>query len=451
MNTTATNQILIEHTIAVCPRCNCCHPAEIVREGERVVARVDCPEGVAETVLSNDADLFLAFRAKSEECLPKPAPRGVVARALLNYISVTNACDMRCAVCFAGAETDASRAVFLPLDEIARRAEMAWEAGGRILYLIGGEPTTHPDLFAITELLARRGFRLNMVTNGVRLGRERGLARELKKRGLARILISIDSLDSATLAKFGRCGLEEKKAAIANAVEAGFNVALNCVVADFNIGEIGDMIAFAAGLGVRVHNIQFNSAAPSPAGRISDALADSPDRERIVRAILAEGARYGFAEEDVWPMPFYAPWGVRPHADCGVGVLLLRTPRGFVPLARLVDMPALYARLARCRMRTSFWSVWIAPFLFALGALRRGSKWRALRLLAGFVFDRKRHSFLNITVSNFKIASFLDTKRLEGCGTRFITSRGPVKGCLHFFMGPDYPGSKASEDAAGFC
>jgi len=441
---------LIEKTNAICPHCMKSHPAEIVREGDCVVAITYCPEGEVRHEISSDADLFLAMRAKSTACLLTPVPRDA-PKNLLNYISITNACDMRCVVCFAGAKTDLEQAVFLTVDEIMRRTEMAWKAGGRILYLFGGEPTAHPELFTIVEKLHRRGFRLNMVTNGVRLGREKDLARELKKRGLARVLISIDSLNPATLAKFGRCSLEEKKAAIQNAIEAGFNVALNCVVADFNISEIGELIAFAAGLGVNVHNLQFNSAVPSPVGRIPDRLTDSPDREQIIRAILVEGGRYGFSEQDIWPLPTYAPWGLRPHADCGVSVILLKTAEGFIPLPRLIDMPAFYTRLARCRLRPSFFSTWIVPFWFVLKSLRHGCRWKALRALAGFLLNRKHHSFLNISVSNFKMVSFLDEKRLAGCATYFLSSHGPMKGCLHFIMDRHFPGSKASEDASGFC
>ena len=441
---------LIEQTSAMCPQCSQSHPAEIVREGNCIVAITHCPKGEIRIEISSDADLFLAMRTKSQACLPTSVPCDA-PRSLLNYISITNACDMRCAVCFAGAVTDPRQAVFLSVDEIMRRAEMAWEAGGRILYLFGGEPTMHPELMTIVEKLSHRGFRLNMVTNGVRLGREKGLARELKKRGLAKVSISIDALNSETLATFGRCSLEEKKAAIKNAINVGFNVALNCVVTNVNIGEIGKLIAYAADLGGSLHNIQFNSAVPSPVGRITDALADSPDRERIVRAILAEGGNHGFSEQDVWPMPFYAPWGLRVHADCGVAIFLLRTAKGLIPLSCLLDMGAFYARLARCRLRPSFFSIWVIPFLFALASIRTGCRWQALRMFAGFVLNRKQHSFLTISVSNFKIASFLNEKRLKGCSTRFITSHGPVEGCLHFTMDRNFPGSKASENAAGFC
>ena len=88
---------VIEKTSAICPRCATPHPAELVREGDCVAAVTHCHEGDVKQEVSSDAELFLALRAKS-------AARDSAAgktRNLLNYISITNACDMRCAVCFA--------------------------------------------------------------------------------------------------------------------------------------------------------------------------------------------------------------------------------------------------------------------------------------------------------------------------------------------------------------
>lgn len=56
---------VIDQTRALCPRCRIWHPAELVREGNRVVAIVHCPVEEARREVSSDADLFLAIRRKS--------------------------------------------------------------------------------------------------------------------------------------------------------------------------------------------------------------------------------------------------------------------------------------------------------------------------------------------------------------------------------------------------
>ena len=303
----------------------------------------------------------------------------------------------------------------------------------------------HPAIPEIVERLVARRFRLNLVTNGIRLGSEKGFAAELRRRGLRRVLIQFDSLDEGTLERLGRNALVVKRAAIDNAVKAGFNIALNCSVTNFNLHEIGELMDYAASLGGRVHNLQFNTAVP--VGRFDDALRGAPDRERIVREILVHGPRLGFSENDLLPLPAYRPWGLRVHPDCGVFFLFLRTSRGLVPLTQMVDAAALYRMMGDCRMSPSFFSKILLPAWFALRALKPGHRLQALRALAGCLLKPGRHSFLNVTVSNFKISSFLDEKRLACCATAFLSSSGAVKGCVHFNMGENHPGSKLNEDA----
>lgn len=437
---------VIDQTRALCPRCRIWHPAELVREGDCVVAIVHCPVEETRREVSSDADLFLAIRRKSTEGAESSVSPGVAEPPLLlNYLTVTNACDMHCALCLSSAHAGSENAYFLSMEEIVQQASEAQKAGGKVFYLFGGEPSVHPEVLEIVERLTALRMRVNLVTNGIRLGTEEGFAAALRRRGLKRVLIQFDSLDEGTLEKLGRNALDVKRAAIALAVKAGFNIALNCTVTNFNLREIGDLMDYAVGLGGRVHNLQFNTA--TPVGRLDDALRGSPDRERIVREILVHGPRHGFSEDDLLPLPSYRPWGIRVHPDCGVFFLFLRTPRGLVPLTRLVDAAALYRMMGRCRLKPSIFSICVLPAWYVARAIKPGRRMEALRALAGFLLKPSRHSFLNVTVSNFKISSFLDEARLTRCSTAFLSSSGAVKGCLHFNMDDNHPGSKSHEDA----
>ncbi len=440
--------MIIARTQALCNRCPSSHAAEIVRAGNRIEGVVHCPEGEIRHELSSDADLFMAIRNKSATDLTVTEPPPGL-RHVLNYLSITNICNLNCAVCGAGAKTGTDEAVFLTMDEICRRAARAKKEGGRILHLFGGEPTLHPDLLAIVAKLSNLGFSLGIVTNGVKLGADNSLARELKARGLARICLQFDSLNEDTLKKLGRNYLKAKKDAIRNAVAAGLNVGLNCTVTRHNLAEVGELLTHGLELGISVRNMTFASAAP--VGRYQLGPQASADREQIIRQLLAVGDKYGFSMDDVLPLPAYLPWGIQNHPDCGAHIVFLRTPAGIQPLNRLIDLPAVYARMARSRQRASFFSTHLMPTFFVLRAIRPGKWLASLRIAAGLTFAKRRYSLVNVGTSNYKGAVFLDEQRISRCASAFHTSVGPVKGCLHFFRGQNFPGSKEYEDCHGSC
>lgn len=441
--------MIIAQTQALCNRCSSVsHFAELVRTGDRVEGVVHCPDGEIRHEVSSDADLFIALREKSATDLTSAeSPRGL--RNVLNYISITNSCNLNCAVCGAGAINGTENAVFLSVDEICRRAEQAKKEGGRILHLFGGEPTLHPDLLTIVEKISRLGFSSGVVTNGVRLGADKALARELKARGLARICLQFDSFNEKTLEKLGRNFLREKRDAIKNAMEAGLSIGLNCTVTRLNLEDVGDLLTHGLASGFNVRNMTFASAAP--VGRYKLAPQDLVDREQIIRQLLTVGKEHGFSLDDFLPLPAYQPWGIQNHPDCGAHIVFVRTPDGVQPLNRLIDMAAVYARMARSRRRRNFCATHLAPAWFVLRAVRPGKWASCLRIASGLAFDRRRYSLVNVGISNYKGAVFLDEQRLIRCSSAFHTSVGPVKGCLHFFRGKEFPGSKEYEDSHGSC
>ena len=406
---------------------------------------IHCPAGVWQRTISTDADLFLAIRAKAE----RPPENHPPYRPLftLNYISVTNACNIRCPMCGAAAGTDAGKAVFLERAEIMRRARQVKTDGGRYLVLFGGEPTLHPDLSEIVGELSAMGLYVIIITNGVRLGREPERIRELKRRGLSKLTIQFDSLRSATLKQLGRDFLPEKTTAINVATAAGLSVGLVCMVTSLNAAEIGEVMDYAVESGHAVKTLIFACAAD--VGRV-ELDGTHPDREMVIRTIIAAGERHGLCADDILPLPICPPWGLQAHPDCAVYAILLRTPRGMIPLGRVLDMPQLHARLARCPQRSGFFYRHLVPGWHMLRSIRKGKGWMALRLLIGLIRGT-RYSFLNIGIDNPGNAPFLDEERLACCSSAFYTSQGPVKTCLHFCMDANFPGSKAYEETHGSC
>lgn len=442
--------MIIERTTALCRICNIAHDATIERTGGRIEGVVHCPEGESRCELSTDAEMFLTLRNRSSTPLDRqPAPDDL--RYVLNYLSITNACNLNCAVCGADAKTgkETEDAYFLSLGEIMRRARQVKKYGGRILHLFGGEPTLHPELMAIVKRLSGMGFSLGLVTNGVLLGRDEALARKLKHHGLSRICLQFDSLSEPTLRQLGRDHLETKKTAIQNALEAGLSLGLNCTVTESNGPELAELLAHGLQLGAGVKNMTFASAAP--VGRYLLSSTASPDREGIIKGLLGAGGRFGFNFNDVLPMPAFRPWGLQVHPECGAHVVLVRSPDGIRALNRSIDLHKVYQRLGRSRLSRNPFTRTLLPALFGILAIRQGKLGDLLRTATGLLFKRPGYGIVNIGISNYRGAMFLDERRISRCASAFYTSVGPVRSCVHFLGNQDVPGSREHEDMNTGC
>src|SRR5205823_2972167 len=97
----------------------------------------------------------------------------------------------------------------LTADEIALVVRAAVKVGFRKFRLTGGEPTLRADLLEIVERISRtEGVRdLALTTNGVLLDR---LAAPLRKAGLRRVNVHVDTLDAAKLPRLMRWGSLEQ-------------------------------------------------------------------------------------------------------------------------------------------------------------------------------------------------------------------------------------------------
>ena len=115
-------------------------------------------------------------------------------------ISVTDRCNFRCVYCMPR-ETFGADHAFLPhsailsFEEVARLARIFVRLGVRKIRLTGGEPLVRRDLHRLVGLLSGLGAELTLTTNGSLLAKN---ARALKDAGLARVTVSLDSLDDAT-------------------------------------------------------------------------------------------------------------------------------------------------------------------------------------------------------------------------------------------------------------
>lgn len=167
------------------------------------------------TLMPADARSLLAARTP-------PPPTSV-------RISVTDRCDFACTYC-RPSRSDGYVDGRLMTPAWKTMFQGLLEAGVRRVRLTGGEPLIHPEIVAIVEHLSTVGFEdLSLTTNASQLVR---LALPLKRAGLQRINISIDSLDPARFREVTRGGeLEPVLAGIDAALDAGLTpVKLNTVV-----------------------------------------------------------------------------------------------------------------------------------------------------------------------------------------------------------------------------
>ncbi len=159
-------------------------------------------------------------------------------------ISVADRCNLRCVYCMPldGLRFLPSAELLLPA-EIERVARAAVSIGFRKFRLTGGEPTLRLDLVEIVERLASiPGIgELAVTTNGILLPK---LAGPLKRAGLDRVNIHLDSLNPATVERQMRWGsFAQIWAGVTAAEEAELTpIKLNAVVAaGYNDHDVVDL------------------------------------------------------------------------------------------------------------------------------------------------------------------------------------------------------------------
>ena len=176
-------------------------------------------------------------------------------------VSLTDRCNFRCFYCLPNGEPPLARKeTILTFEEIVRAVGIFVSLGVEKVRLTGGEPLIRRDLPALVEKLAKLkpGMKdLALTTNGFDLPRH---AAALKRAGLDRVTISLDSLRRDRFHEItGVDALEKVLAAIDSAKLQGFEpVKINAVVVrGRNDDELADFAKFARETGVSFRLIEF--------------------------------------------------------------------------------------------------------------------------------------------------------------------------------------------------
>jgi len=209
----------------------------------------------------------------SPPCEIKPASSPLVDGfgRQINYVrfSVTDRCDFRCVYCMSERMHFLPRARVLTLEELVILGRTFVELGARKIRVTGGEPLVRRNILWLFQELGRlreHGLaELALTTNGSQLGR---MAADLKAAGVARINISLDSLDPERFRRLTRTGeLDSVLRGIRAAQAAGFQrIKLNAVILKGrNHDEVIPLARFAIENGLDISYIE-----EMPLGEIGD-------------------------------------------------------------------------------------------------------------------------------------------------------------------------------------
>src|SRR2546421_1176285 len=204
-------------TQSLCETCLKLVPAKVQIHGDEVWYEKRCRQhGVQTTLVSTDAaywrrckefikpgDRPLSFQSPTEFGCPFDC--GLCPdheqHSCLALIEITDHCNLTCPVCFA--ESSPARTQHLPLATIERMLDalVASEGEPDLVQISGGEPTLHPDFFAVLDAVRSRPIRHAMInTNGILLAQDADFVARLaeRKRGLE-VYLQFDSLEREAL------------------------------------------------------------------------------------------------------------------------------------------------------------------------------------------------------------------------------------------------------------
>jgi cyclic pyranopterin phosphate synthase len=204
-------------------------------------------------------------------------------------ISVTDRCNFRCTYCMPREVFDSSyrflpHEAILSFEEIARLARIFVGLGVQKIRLTGGEPLVRRDLHRLVAMLAELPVEVTLTTNGSLLAKQ---AQHLKKAGLERVTVSLDSLDDATFRAMNDANFPVAKVIEGIEAAAGAGLApikINMVVKrGVNDGGIVQMAERWRGTGNIVRFIEYMDVGSTNGWRMDEVVPSSEVVERISR------------------------------------------------------------------------------------------------------------------------------------------------------------------------
>jgi cyclic pyranopterin phosphate synthase len=183
-------------------------------------------------------------------------------------LSITDRCDFRCTYCMAEDMTFLPRNEVLSLEECLRIVKVFVRLGVTKVRITGGEPLVRKNALWLFDEIGKLEHlnELVLTTNGSQLEKH---AAALKKSGVKRINISLDSLKPEVFKKITRTGnLKQVLAGLQASIKAGFSgIKLNTVLMrGINDDETADLVQFAI-----INKIDISFIEEMPLGKVNHA------------------------------------------------------------------------------------------------------------------------------------------------------------------------------------
>lgn len=313
--------IYYDAAISICSTCYRKVEGKILFEDGKVFMTKRCPQhGFEKVLMADDIDYYKRCRELFLKPPEQPNHYNTPIKygcpydcglcpdheqhSCLSLVEVTDACNLNCPICYA--ESGTARQSYRSLAQIEQMLDVVVrnEREPDVVQISGGEPTIHPEFFAILDAAKARPIKHLMVnTNGIRIARDREFARRLAgyMPGFE-LYLQFDSFEREALLELRGADLREiRQQAIAHCNEFGISVTLVVTLKKgLNDHEAGKIIDWAVTQpcirGVTFQPIQ-------AAGRTEnfDPARDRLTLTEVRRRILEQTSL--FAPEDLIPVP----------------------------------------------------------------------------------------------------------------------------------------------------
>ena len=341
-----TGDHLFKQTTSTCPGCLRLLTAKVVIRTGHVFFVKDCEDcGPSEALVSENARYYveayafaragtepLKFAAEVEHGCPTDCGtcNDHEQHTCLPIVEITDHCNLECPICIVNNQSSNH----MEPEQFARIIDTLIENEGACesVALSGGEPTSHPKLLELIDIANREEIgRVVVITNGLRLGRDRELAGALKEREVY-VALQIDGFDAETHTKIrGRDLTDEKEAALAMLREFQISTQLIFVATrGVNEHQVGQAVELLLS---EDHMLSLNFQPAAYTGLGGGEFGHDPmDRLTIpgVIRLMAEQTDI-LAESDFSPLPCS-------HPQCvSLSYLLKLNDGSFVPFSRFID------------------------------------------------------------------------------------------------------------------
>ncbi len=342
-------------TNSLCSQCLTKVEAKVIFQDEGVYLVKHCPtHGREEVLIANDIDYYrqtqafikpgdMPLRFNTPIKYGCPYDCGLCPdheqHSCLTLVELTDRCNLTCPICYADSGVDEigrhqQRRRDRTLAEIEQMLDaiVANEGEPQVVQLSGGEPTLHPDFFAVLDLVKARPIKHLMInTNGLKIAQDQEFCDRLSQyQPGIEIYLQFDSFEAAALRELRGADLRGvREQAIAHLNQLNLSTTLVVTLKKgLNDHEIGKIIDFA--LKQRcVRGVTFQPI--QAAGRLEgfDAKRDRYTLTEVRQAILAQSPH--FQPQDILPVPC--------HPDSLAMAYALKLQGKVIPLTGLFDTP----------------------------------------------------------------------------------------------------------------